>query len=851
MKNKILTTVALLFSATIASSAPLTPTQALERISGQKLGKLRAASPATLTLTHSIADSNGCNALYVFNQAQRKGFVILSADDISTPILGYSDSDNFDNTDVPPQLESWLGEYARQIEYARENNVDFYIGAQTWEEEWDEIAPLVESKWNQDAPFNNLCPSVNGEKSYTGCVATAMSQVMNYWKYPESGSGTVSYRPTFIREDLELNFAELKFDWDNMLDEYTRNSYSSKEADAVATLMKAAGYSVFMDYSPQSSGAMSLYIRKALIENFRYNNDIQYVERAYFSSSEWTKIIYESLKNSGPVIYNGQGSVGGHSFVCDGYSDEGFFHINWGWGGKSDGYFRLEAMNPEYIGIGGFNGGFNFTQDAVINIQKPGNDPGEFVKDELRLSQYGSLTAFVEKDRLKFGVKDYSPLGWLNNNPEQFNFSMGFLFQPVESEEASTFLIESVNMLNKVLEPGAYIQYKKDDKIIFSPYLTISKLDIPDGKYKVTLAAIDLKDENADWLPVRAPYGCHDNLIIEIKGEEINIYEYDTASATVEAISTNSGFYYNCPSSITCSMVNNTDIQTTQSLAPALIDNNGEIAYFGESIFFILNPGEKIIYQWKSVLKDKIILNPKEDVEYKLVIYDSSYNRFLTDGNDRIITMHPYPGLPKVTAEMSSPDNTILNINGKDTHIIGENSPGFNLQCEININEGVFSYPLYINIIEETGNTSKTVSNYYGDFAYLREGETKLFDFNIDTEDLNVNRSYCVKISHPTVEGDLWLNDSLYFMIGENNSVGCLDGDPIEIKHDKKLGIIHLYGADTSCSPELFCADGSRLNTEIIPGINSIDVKYKVSQKLAILKYIDQNGVIRSVKIYL
>lgn len=232
------------------------------------------------------------------------------------------------------------------------------------------IEPLCKTNWNQSWPYNNLCPTLNGQLSVTGCVATAMSQAMKYHNWPAIGQGSNSYTWDNGNRVLTADFSQMSFNWSDMTDTYNRSTSTEAQQTAVATLMKAAGYSVNMNYSPSASGAASIYIAPALGNNFRYDKSLSYLMRDWFSLPEWEDLIYTSLQTYGPVIYDGQSTGGGHSFICDGYSTDGLFHINWGWGGISDGYFLLDVLDPYEQGIGGgSNSGFAWGQDIICNIR--------------------------------------------------------------------------------------------------------------------------------------------------------------------------------------------------------------------------------------------------------------------------------------------------------------------------------------------------------------------------------------------------------------------------------------------------------------------------------------------------
>ena len=208
---------------------------------------------------------------------------------------------------------------------------------------------MITAMWDQIEPYNNMAPLYGSERTYTGCVATTMAMVMDYWNYPEKGQGKVSYTASTIGKRIELDFSKRKFDWDNMLRSYDIDGeYSAEQTDAVAYLMKACGYAVKMDYSTSASATLAMYIGQAMAKYFNYDPNYRYELRLHHSSSEWEQIIYDNLKNAGPVLYGGGSYLGGgHSFVCDGYDGNGFFHFNWGWSGISNGYFSLDALQPD------------------------------------------------------------------------------------------------------------------------------------------------------------------------------------------------------------------------------------------------------------------------------------------------------------------------------------------------------------------------------------------------------------------------------------------------------------------------------------------------------------------------
>lgn len=414
--NKFLrffTITSLLASATLPMEArQLTPGEAIDRIATSSApSKLRSLSQKSTSLAYTATDGvSGLNTIYAFNMKQG-GFMIVSADDAAQPLLGYSDSGSFDIERISSTTKWWLDQYSRQVAYAAalrqqspsvdfrtENSAPRKITAAA-------IEPLVESMWGQDAPYYNDCPQLKGKQTVTGCVATALAQVVNYHKYPAKGTGTYSYRWNSGNKQLSYDYGNAIFNYSDMLDRYYNSQWKPLGTDAqkaaVANLMYACGVGVQMDYGVEGSGAISLRLGRVLLDNFNYASSVRYVERDYYQAvGDWDQLVYNELAAGRPVLYGGATANNeGHQFVCDGFDGQGLFHINWGWNGMSDGYFRLSALNPDDQGTGGASdgSGFDYGQDIVIGIQKPSQASGVF--DPYLLS-CGDMIASIDGSEL-------------------------------------------------------------------------------------------------------------------------------------------------------------------------------------------------------------------------------------------------------------------------------------------------------------------------------------------------------------------------------------------------------------------------------------------------------------------
>lgn len=316
--------------------------------------------------------------------AAEHGFVIVAGDDLVVPVLGYSTESSFPTGTLAPQVAKWLEGYAGEIRAvlgANEPASQELVLAwhrvlnneQEEERDTEAVNPLVQTLWDQSPHVNALCPG----GSVTGCVATAMAQVMKYHNHPAQGAGLHSYNaPNY--GTLSANFGATTYDWPAM-----PNTVSSPN-NAVATLMYHCGVSVDMQYSPQVSGAWVISSHSPGTQNnaefalrtyFGYDQGMQGIPRSNYSEQQWISLLKAELDASRPIIYDGFGSGGGHCFVADGYDNNDFFHFNWGWGGQADGYFTVGALNPGSTGTGGGDGGYNSGQEAIIGI-KPATGGG-------------------------------------------------------------------------------------------------------------------------------------------------------------------------------------------------------------------------------------------------------------------------------------------------------------------------------------------------------------------------------------------------------------------------------------------------------------------------------------------
>lgn len=335
------------------------------------------AKTAQLT---DLSKATGFSNLYIFTAEQ--GFVVMAADDCVKPILGYSLTGNFITEDMPENVRGWLQGYNDQIEQAIARGIKSTADIkQVWQDLHNGKAgvsgttpivdALVKTKWDQGDPFNKLCPIKGSQRTVTGCVATAMAQVMKYWEYPATGTGSHSY--TWNGQTLSADFSATTYDWENMINTYSSTSNTTQET-SVATLMYHCGVSVEMDYGISSAGGSSAStydVMYALQTYFSYATCMHYEQKENYSDAEWFTMLKNELNDGRPLQYRGSdaGGNGGHSFVCDGYDSEDNFHFNWGWSGYCDGFYAIDDMEPGTGGIGAGNGVYTVGQSAIFGIE--------------------------------------------------------------------------------------------------------------------------------------------------------------------------------------------------------------------------------------------------------------------------------------------------------------------------------------------------------------------------------------------------------------------------------------------------------------------------------------------------
>lgn len=500
-----------------------------------------------------VSKKTNSNLLYVVDNGNNAGYVVIAGDDIvGTPVLGYSENGSFNYNEMPENLQWWLSEYGRQIEYAIENGISTSASsAPTFD---TEVEPLIKTKWDQSEPYNNMCPEIpgyGGERAATGCAATALAQLMYYHKYPEHGTGSNRYY--WGSTLLSANFEDTYYKWDLM--ELTYDSSSSQESqDAVAELMYHCGIAQNMEYG-WSSGALTYKPAEALIKYFGYSKSVQYINRDYRQYDEWVTIIKNEIDNERPVLYAGQSSDGGHAFIIDGYNTSGYFHVNWGWSGLSDGYFILAGLNPYEQGTGGgSDSGFNYSQGAVINAKAPEDDD--------------TVTFEITCDNLEDNTKTAT-------KGSNSSIYMGICYNS-GINDADIYLGAVIKDMNGEVVSQTFSSRRSRVPMWYGLQPTIEfeiPANIADGTYKVYPAYRKYSDDGIEYIHIWHTKSQYVEMVVE--GDNVTMQNAPIRTQTdihVDNISLLTSFEEGMPATIKASITNNGTETFSQELGFGLAD---------------------------------------------------------------------------------------------------------------------------------------------------------------------------------------------------------------------------------------------------------------------------------------
>lgn len=474
--------------ATAASAATVNRQQARQQAAQflQQHGAQLGTEPTTVRGRRTQA---AYHPLYVFNTANSRGFVVVSGDDRTDAILGYTLQGSYDDANVPENLRNWFDQMTAEIEAL--DNAPAAARAESKPRQvsiHNAVGPLLATTWNQgnwgnnentDGIYNIRLPQIGSAYPCTGCVATAGAQIMYYYKWPETTQEVPGYESSL---SATLNsLPAKKFDWDKMKTSYTSADAYSEAAYAVADLMLYAGWAAHMSYGIDGSSSSQVTLAGNMVEYFGYDPYWKHVSRNDYLVADWDELIYNELASGRPVIYDGSSDRGGHAFICDGYDGQGFYHFNWGWGGSKNGYFKLQATNPD--GAYGFPG-YVFGNTAIIGLQPyteiTPDDPN--IDDEWEEPVIEGLVAEAGDVTLE-GTTTSMRMANPNEEPCQFNFGIGKL-----NDGGLVEILIDKGLFGELSQGWGYPGITYD----------FSKMNLPEGTHRLVPVS-KLNGEDEEW----------------------------------------------------------------------------------------------------------------------------------------------------------------------------------------------------------------------------------------------------------------------------------------------------------------------------------------------------------------
>lgn len=669
---------------------------------------------------------------YAFNASAADGYVLVSGDDRMPAVIGYSDEGKFDADAIPDNMREWLETYAEQVRYVQ-THAGVRIQSSTDQTSIGNVYPLLgNTKWNQSAPYNNMCPTFNNngttQRTVTGCVATAMAQVMYYHRWPETGTGSNTYIFNLNSDEqqpltLSADFSQSRYDWANMLPSYTGNETTTQN-NAVAKLMSDCGVAMDMGYGA-SSGAVTRIAMNRMPKHFRYDKSIKFIMRDAYTLDKWLSIINGELLSNRPVIHTGASNQGGHAFVVDGCNSNGYYHVNWGWNGTSNGYFALTDLTPTDQGIGSSEGGYNLRQGLIYNIMP---DRGGAVNIASTINEF-----ITNNDKVALGST--ASLRWNNF----------YVMWTGDGNAAARLALGITDEAGNVLQVPVF-----KDLSGFDPkynYGYSFSMPVPSnlaaGTYYVVPLIAPVQTTNyqkADVSRVTAQ---------RIKMEVKNGYAYfsypdDDATLQVTKLEHSDVLAADRPILVKAT-IRNTGEEFVDNLCVALLNSNGAIV--GKSVaknVDVQNGAEVVLETTVTTLSTG---------NFKLaVLRMADYS--VVSGVQESVTIEATP--PDINMSIVSP----LKLTGSvipTTHLEGATT--------ISNNGGAFAGRIEAFILAEGSNS--ILSRVFSEFVTIKKGEKKEVKFNTSFTRGEVGQAYSIVLRDPhKTSGNYVWGDFVNFTIG-------------------------------------------------------------------------------------
>lgn len=647
---------------------------------------------------------------YVFNASDNAGFVIVAGDERAEAIMGYSLEGGFDEANIPVQMKAWLAGCAQELEALQQGKMTtrpMHVANHK------AVGKLMKSVWGQGEAsaegeaFNQLCPTIDGKHCYSGCVATAMAQVMRYNRWPTTFCSEIPAYESNEHVGKLSKLPKAKFDWGNMLDKYDEGQ-PKVSCDAVAQLMLYCGYSVEMDYGTDGSSAQNNLVAKALRTYFGYDINTRYARRSDYTIESWDELIYNEMSQGRPVVYAGSNPGGGHSFVIDGYDGNGFYHVNWGWYGYCDGFYKLAILNPEGGGTGSSsaNCGYSDLQGAVVGIQPPTN-----FNDDMRTL---SLEDFYTEGHTIYGQ-------FANRTGMDGTFEYGFAYHNINTES------------------GSYHVANQTDYFDYLDMRTVSaNLDdwgLGNGTYRFYPYTIL---EGSGWY--RVPGDFMKYIEVTVSGGKItNMTYHPLANMTIVDFACKGNLIVDMPQEIAIKVKSNTE------------------EYFGPFYLFASQTNEK------GEFVDKVILPIEAGGESETSLYFKpnavgKWKVWIDINEEGSNNLSPI----ELTIKKAPTSKTNLAVTRCD--IVAKEDVTFKVRVKNQGSEGYYK-PIYCYIFEDGKRYS--VAYDIESNTNIAAGATAELEFRI--EGLEMNKTYMMAmmnfVSHQSKETD-WLGGTYSFTVG-------------------------------------------------------------------------------------
>ena len=769
------------------SARQISPDEALETANRFVRGnsRLRALSQAQMKLAY-VKTEGSQNRLYVFN-ASTGGFVIVSGSDATEQVLGYGTSGAFDAQNMAPGLADMLDIYSEEIGYAIDNNIERTSAPVQTADTRPSIAPMLKTQWGQSTPFNNLCPMVGSNRSVTGCLATAMAQVMKHHNWPEVGEGSRSYESTLGGETvtLSVDFGETTYDWENMLNNYS-TGYNEQQANAVATLLYSCGVACGMDYATSTAPSAELF--KALPNNFKYDKSIKMAEKAYYGIDEWNDIVYNELRNGRVVYLAGYNAKSGHAFVCDGYDKDDYFHINWGWVGLDDGYFKMSALDPSEQGIGGSDAGYSKGLEMVYNIKK--DQGGEATIEigfhgECNINRgTADLGSMIE---LVFGVTGMTSFSIFK---DYYYMRLGIMAVN-ESTSEETF-VQSNNIYWCILSSYYYSLAGKNIRVYAN-----AMRDLADGTYRLYPAIYDMSHElyaKGRVYPGKTPY------VIMVKEGNNATFRLPSVDKPLlnAALTQNTQLYKNYRYSVTATVTNRGG-DYCQYIYPVLLNYDDlTVVHQGEGLMYELRNGESMTQEHISRLPDDIA--------------PGNYYLAMADYEGNLISMPD-----EVTVKENSGSYTLRASSFTIENADNVNADNVKMTLRVSCTAGYFNGVLDA-YIHRMGGTSLCRGS--SEFFDLTAGQSKVVTFNVPFKNAVVGMTYQAAIFDYNVNPCTMLTSFQTFTVGMKSGLGDIAADALGVMAypSPARDVLNVAAADAIEQVEVYSLSGSKvLSAKVTP----------------------------------